>query len=217
MKARLIIAATSTALLAGAVWVGGIAQGESGDGSSGGSLPAVEQFVAAGHLGTATLADREAILGILPETSGPIDFGPVAYELRGADEGYVVLSDEASGKRIAAIPTTRGDVCFVSGRGGVDEVASCVQAAPESGVASFVTLMAGEQPDEARGLVAADVTALTVVTDDEVRHPVEIADGAFWWTSPSEDARIVALEAERGGATFTDDFTDAQQATGEPL
>lgn len=87
-----------------------------------------------------------------------LDVGPLKYELESSGDGRVVLDDDL-GRRVAAIPTTRGDVCYVAGKTGRTVMSACVQSFPTSGVTTaYITSSTAVDPDEVFGLVAPGVT-----------------------------------------------------------
>jgi hypothetical protein len=168
------------------------------------SEAAVAQFddASAAAPDDAYLREREHIASMLPDSRGAIDLGPTSAELASASNGAVLLDED--GVRVSVIPTSRGDLCYVTSTGDVPDSGGCIQEFPDSGiVASMQAFTGGELPDQVRGLALDDVESVTVITASGAHHELDVSNGAFAWTGASADAgdRLAHVESVRGGET----------------
>jgi len=109
---------------------------------------------------------------------------------------------DLSGRRIAVVPTTTGQLCINAERDGRPEAGLCGLTFTASGAEALYS--AGtNQPDRLIGLVADDVERLEVSTSDGEIHLVPIRNGAFWWDGPP-NITVRSMISHRGGERYVE-------------
>ncbi len=116
---------------------------------------------------------------------------------RPAADGASRSIDVGVTTRIGVVPTTSGTLCYLVEERARTTYQACGEDFAPDGTAAAYTTGAGD-PISLIGLVADDVTSVSLVTDDGATHEVRIIDGAIAWYAPA-DVRIVSLTTVRAG------------------
>lgn len=106
------------------------------------------------------------------------DHGPILEEMQPMGTGRVLY--DGPGGRLAALPSKRGDICFVFSAAGRNMGGTCVPEFKESGVHFSISSRA-DYTFRLPGLFADDVTSIIVITRDGTRERVDLGDNGFVW------------------------------------
>lgn len=177
-------------LAAAAAAIAGVAKADTSDTQPGErpTAPPVDAAANWAGYGNGVPQARLELLDIV--APGPLN-GATAREFRfGTARSLIVARAE------------RGDICFRADRNEANLLAQCTPHFNASG-ASTATRVATGEPSEVMGLVASDVTAVSIQLGSGDVVNVPIADGAFFWTVPAGQ-RVVELRTTRGGRSFSE-------------
>lgn len=110
-----------------------------------------------------------------------------------------------SDQRITVGGTDDGALCLLAVETGVDfaTLRSCGHDFPETGVIGGYNTTV-DQPVRFRGVVAKDVTSLSILTSEGEMHPLDISHGAFYWV-PEKGETIKNMTVVRAGNKLVDD------------
>lgn len=113
------------------------------------------------------------------------------------------------GRQINVVPTQRGGLCTSFQRGAELPDVGCGDGFASDGTA-VISVATADGPPELYGVVASDVTSLTITTTDGEEHPIAIDRSTVWWVG-ERGTHIKSMRVIRHGKAFdsSDRFSTA--------
>ena len=154
-------------------------------------------------------ADLKRLMEVIPESRPSNllpgdDVGPIRSEVVPSD-GKVLLNSKEYG-RLSAVPTSRGDVCYLYTRADGNWVANCVQWLDAAGTKTIEWQDPRTGEYIVTGIAADRIDALTISTARAAATPAVLANNAFVWRSPARNGRPAQVHARVAGEVSTTEF-----------